>query len=161
MILENREMVLPEGGMTLEQASESGAWQKFNVGPAGLMGDFEIRPEGGSMAARNIPQDRADAQAFFGLAAQNPHVDGRRATLRALELMGVDDPVGWLKATDEPIPPMVLQILEQMGVDPNAISFAVQTAQQQDPRFPEEQGPNQAQVEQAMAPQPQEQEQPA
>jgi hypothetical protein len=156
MILENREMVLPEGGMTLEQASESGAWQKFNVGPAGLMGDFEIRPEGGSMAARNIPQDRADAQAFFGLAAQNPHVDGRRATLRALELMGVDDPVGWLKATDEPIPPMVLQILEQMGVDPNAISFAVQTAQQQDPRFPEEQGPNAQQVEQAMAPQPQE-----
>jgi hypothetical protein len=125
------------------------------------MGDFEIRPEGGSMAARNIPQDRADAQAFFGLAAQNPHVDGRRATLRALELMGVDDPVGWLKQTDEPIPPMVLQILEQMGVDPNAISFAVQTAQQQDPRFPEEQGPNQQQVEQAMAPQPQEQEQPA
>jgi hypothetical protein len=59
-------------------------------------------------------------------------------------------------STDEPIPPMVLQILEQMGVDPNAISFAVQTAQQQDPRFPEEQGPNAQQVEQAMAPQPQE-----
>jgi hypothetical protein len=111
MILDNREMLLPPEGMTVEQAAECGQWRKFDVGPGGLMGDFMIRPEGGSMAARNIPQDRQDAQAFFALAAGNPHVDGRRASLRALELMGVDDPEGWLKRVAPPLPPAILEIL--------------------------------------------------
>ena len=154
MILTNRELLLPEEGMTVEQAAEAGAWRKYNVGPAGLMGEFEFMPEGGSMAARNIPQDRQDAQAFFAMAQGNPHIDGRRATLRALELMGVDDPAGWLQKADQPIPPVTMELLQRMGVDPRLIQRAVQQAQAQDPRYA--QGPNQQQVEQAMAPQPQE-----
>jgi hypothetical protein len=69
--------------MTWEQAAQCGQWRKFNVGPGGLMGDFEIRPEGGSMAARNVPQDRQDAQMFLGLS-QNPFVDPKRALIRSL-----------------------------------------------------------------------------
>jgi hypothetical protein len=153
MILQNRELLLPEEGLTVEQAAEAGAWRKYNIGPAGLMGEFMFRPDGG-MAARNVPQDRQDAQAFFALAANNPHVDGRRATLRALELMGVDDPEGWLKQQDQPIPPMTMQLLGRMGVDPRLIQRAVKQAQDQDPRYPP--GPDQQQVAQAMAPQPQE-----
>jgi hypothetical protein len=153
MILENRELLLPEEGMTVEQAAEAGAWRKYNIGPAGLMGEFMFRPDGG-MAARNVPQDRQDAQAFFALAQNNPHVDGRRATLRALELMGVDDPEGWLRTQDQPVPPVTLQLLDQMGVDPRLIKRAVQQAQAQDPRYPA--GPNAEQVGQAMQPQPQE-----
>jgi hypothetical protein len=110
------------------------------------------------MAARNIPQDRQDAQAFFALAQSNPHVDGRRATLRALELMGVDDPAGWLQAQDQPIPPVTMELLGRMGVDPRLIRRAVQQAQAQDPRYAA--GPNAQQVGQAMAPQPQEAPQP-
>jgi hypothetical protein len=154
MILEHRELLLPGEGMTIEQAAEAGAWRKYDIGPAGLMGDFEFMPEGGSMAARNIPQDRQDAQAFFALAQSNPHVDGRRATLRALELMGVDDPAGWLQAQDQPIPPVTMELLGRMGVDPRIIRRAVQQAQAQDPRYAA--GPNAQQVGQAMRPQPQE-----
>jgi hypothetical protein len=139
MILDNREMLLPPEGMTVEQAAECGQWRKFDVGPGGLMGDFMIRPEGGSMAARNIPQDRQDAQAFFALAAGNPHVDGRRASLRALELMGVDDPEGWLKQSAPPLPPAILEILDkELGVDPRLIQQAVAAAQQRDPQLPPE-----------------------
>ena len=39
--------------------------------PRGTRGEFEIIPEGGSMAARNVPQDRQDAQMFLQLS-QNP-----------------------------------------------------------------------------------------
>lgn len=101
------------------------------------------------MAARNVPQDRQDAQAFFGMAAQNPHIDARRATLRGLELMGVDDPVGWLKRSDPPVPPLALEVMQKMGVDPRVIQFAVGQAQRQDPQLPDP-GPDVGQVNQAM-----------
>jgi hypothetical protein len=155
MILNNREMLIPEEGMTFEQAAEAGAWRKFDVGPAGLMGDFHFRLDGG-MAARNVPQDRQDAQLFFGLAASNPHVDPRLATLRGLELAGVDDPAGWLKKQEPPVPPAVMDMLKQMGVDPRLIDLAVNQAMQQDPQLPEQGGPNGQQVDQAMQPQPME-----
>jgi hypothetical protein len=152
MILANRELVLPEEGMTPEQAAEEGKWRRYDIGPGGLMGDFMIRPEGGSMAARNVPQDRQDANAFFGLAAQNPHIDQRRATLRALELMGVDDPIGWLKKGEPGPPPGVLEILAQeIGIDPRLIEQAVEVARQRNPQLPpEEQGPSVEQMNGAM-----------
>jgi hypothetical protein len=152
MILSNREMVLPPDGMTIEQAAEAGEWRRFDIGPGGLMGDFEVVPEGGSMAARNVPQDRQDANAFLAMAQSNPFIDGRRATLRALELFGVDDPIGWLKQTEKPLPPAVLEILtKEIGVDPRLVQQAVEAAQQRDPQLPmEQQGPNVQQMNRAM-----------
>jgi hypothetical protein len=147
MILSNRDRVLPPEGMTWEQAAQSGQWRKFNVGPGGLMGDFEIRPEGGSMAARNVPQDRQDAQMFLGLS-QNPFVDPKRALIRSLELMGVDDPQGWLKRSEPPVPPAVFETLQKMGIDPRLIQRAIEVAQREDPQLP--QGPNVQQMNGAM-----------
>jgi hypothetical protein len=153
MILENRQLMLPAEGMTPEQAAEAGQWRKFEVGPGGLSGDFLIRPEGGSMAARNIPQDRQDAQFFLGLS-QNPFVEPKRALLRALELAGVDDPQGWLKQSQPPVPPVVLEKLQQMGVDPRIIKRAVEVSQQEDPQLPvdpQQQGPSREQMDGVMA----------
>jgi hypothetical protein len=135
--------------MTWEQAAQCGQWRKFNVGPGGLMGDFEIRPEGGSMAARNVPQDRQDAQMFLGLS-QNPFVDPKRALIRSLELMGVDDPQGWLKQSEPPVPPAVFQTLAQDGVDGRLIQRAIEVAQREDPQLAQEQGPNVQQMNGAM-----------
>jgi hypothetical protein len=56
-----------------------------------LQGEFEIVPEGGSMAARNVPQDRQDAVQIMQLFGQNPFIDPRRPLLKALELFGIKD----------------------------------------------------------------------
>jgi hypothetical protein len=152
MILEERELLIPPDGMTPEQAAQAGQWRRFQIGPGGLMGDFEVRMEGGTMAARNIPQDRQDAQFFLGLS-QNPFVEPKRALLRALELAGVDDPQGWLKSSEKPVPPVVLQKLGQMGVDPRIIKRAVEVAQQEDPQLPvdpQQQGPSREQMDGVM-----------
>lgn len=148
MILANREMLLPAEGMTPEMAAQAGEWRKFEVGPGGLMGDFEIICEGGSMAARNIPQDRADADRFLALA-QNPYVDPRAAMQRALQLLGIDDPSSFLKQASPPVPPAALEALQSMGVDPRMIQRALQVAQQQDPQLTP--GPTVGQMDQVMA----------
>jgi hypothetical protein len=111
-----------------------------------------VIPEGGSMAARNIPQDRQDAQIFFTMAQNNPNIDPRWAILKGLDLMGVRDPEAALKQQDPPVPQSALDMLVQMGFDKRLIEYAVQTAQQQDPQL--QQGPSTAQVTQMMGGQP-------
>jgi hypothetical protein len=157
MIRKDREaMRAPDYGLDMDQAMSEGRWRWVDVGPGGLMGEFEIIPDGGSMAARNIPQDRQDAQMLLQNFLAGPaaaHIEPSRPILKALELFGEKDPEAWLRKKDAPIPPMALQILQQMGVDPRLIEYATQTAQQQDPRIevPEqEQGPGVEDVNQLM-----------
>jgi hypothetical protein len=152
MILKPKEYTVPEEGLTIAQAEESGRWRQFQLGPAELAGDFTIKVEGGSMAARNVPQDRQDAQMLMTMFGQHPNVDPRRPLERALKLMGVDDVQGWLKQDAPPVPPMALQLLEQAGVAPELIRFAVSQAQRQQPQLGggEEQGPDVAMMNQAM-----------
>jgi hypothetical protein len=90
-----------------------------------LQGEFEIIPEGGSMAARNVPQDRQDAGIFINQLMQNPYIDPKRPLMRGLELLGVRDPEAWLKKTDPPVPPLALEALQKMGVNPALIRRAV------------------------------------
>jgi hypothetical protein len=152
MILKDREAIrVPDEGLDYEQAAQEGRWRWFPIGPGALQGEFEIVPEGGSMAARNIQQDRQDAQMFFAMAQGNPHIDPRRPLIRALELCGVRDPESWLKQQEAPVPPMALQLLAQAGVPEPLIQHAVQLAQQQDPMLnPEQAGPDVQQFDQAM-----------
>ena len=140
MIVQDRELRQPDEGLDAQQAAQEGRWRWFQIGPGELQGEYEVIPEGGSMAARNVPQDRQDAQMFFALAANNPHIDPRRPLLKGLELCGIKDPEAWLKQTDQPVPPMALQLLEQAGVAPELIANAVAVAQRADPRLadPEE-----------------------
>jgi hypothetical protein len=63
-------------------------WKWFEVGPGELQGEFEIVPEGGSMAARNVPQDRQDAGIFLNQLMQNPYIDPKRPLMRAWSCWG-------------------------------------------------------------------------
>ena len=152
MILRDRPPLrMPDEGLDMAQAAAEGRWKWFDIGPGGLRGEFEPVPEGGSMAARNIQQDRQDALQMMSVFGQNPHIDPRRPLMKALELFGVRDPEAWLKQQDAPVPPMALELLAQAGVDPRLIEHAVQLAQAQDPRLaPEGEGPDVQQTEQLM-----------
>lgn len=155
MIVSNRDPIRqPDEGYDMADAAREGRWRWFDIGPGELQGEFEIVPEGGSMAAENVPQMRQDAQIFLGPAFQNnPYIDPRRPLMKGLQLMGVKDPQAWLKKEDPPVPPLALEVLKKMGIDPRIIQRAVTVAQQQDPRLaPEQQqGPNPDQVDQLMA----------
>ena len=148
MILSEREIRVPDysGDERSDQADKR--WQWTKLGPGELQGEFEIVPEGGSMAARNVPQDRQDAQMFLQLS-QNPFIEPERAMQKALELMGIRDWESWKKQSDPPVPPLALEILQKMGVDPRVIQRAVDVAQRADPRLAQ-QGPDVQQVDQMM-----------
>jgi hypothetical protein len=155
MILSEREPVrVPDEGLDSEQAAQEGRWRWFPIDPGSLRGEFEIIPEGGSMAARNIQQDRQDAVQIMQMFGQNPHIEPRRPLLKALDLFGIRDVESWLKQTDDPVPPLALELLAKAGVDPQLLQDAVTLAQAQDPRLAEEaqQGPDVQQVDAMMQP---------
>jgi hypothetical protein len=152
MITQARDpMMARDQGMDMEQAAREGRYRWVDIGPESIMGEFHIAPEGGSMAERNIQQDRMDAvqilQNFLAGPAAS-FVDPERPILKAIELFGERDARSWLKRSDPPIPPMALEILQKAGVPPELIQRAVQQAQQADPRLA--QGPDTAQVDQMM-----------
>jgi hypothetical protein len=149
MIAKPREVRVTEDTAGMDDQAEH-RWKWFEVGPGELQGEYEIVPEGGSMAARNVPQDRQDAGIFLNQLMQNPYVDPKRPLMRGLELLGVRDPESWLKQTDPPVPPLALEALQKMGVNPALIRRAIMVAQASDPRLAPEQGPNVQQVNQAM-----------
>lgn len=142
MILKEREYMLPDHRQLPDaQYGDVSAWLK--IGPQQLMGEFEVMAEGGSMAQRNVPQDRQDAMQFFQMS-QNPQLDPRRPLIKGLELMGIEDPESWLAAGDKPVPPAALEMLKQaLGpVHAPLVDFAVQQAQAQDPRLAPQPGPS-------------------
>ena len=153
MIMRDRDPIrLPEDGYDPERAATEGRWKWFPIGPDAIRGEFEIIPEGGSMAAKNIPQERQEAAQVMQMYGNDPNIDRRRPLLYSLRKMGIKDPEGWLKQSDPPVPAAALQALQDMGIDPRVIALAVQRAQQQDPQLPvEQQGPDADQVEQLMA----------
>lgn len=152
MIVENRPPLrMPEEGYDLATAAREGRWQWFDIGPAELRGEFEVVPEGGSMAAENVPQMRQDAVQIMQLFGQNPYLDPRQPLMKALSLFGVKDPESWLKQAEPPVPPLALEALQRMGVDPRLIQRAIQVAQEQEPQLPpEQQGPGVGDVSQMM-----------
>lgn len=126
MITENRSALrVPEEHMTAEEAMEQGKWRWYPIGPGELEGEYELMIEGGSMAARNTPQDRADATQIMQMFAHSWYINPTKPLLRALELCGVKHPQSWLRDPSPPIPEHALGLLEQAGVDPNLIQQAV------------------------------------
>jgi hypothetical protein len=122
-ILEEREKLrIPAEGMTEADASAVGAWQWFPIGPAQLQGEFDVDIEGGQMAARNIPQDRADAQFLWNEVAHDPFMDPMKPRIRALEKYGIENPQSWLRGQQPPIPRIMLRLLLQADVPPEVIA---------------------------------------
>lgn len=140
MIVQQRKPIrVPEEGLSFVEAAQAGRWQWFPVGPGELRGEFEVMPEGGSMAAENVPQKRQDGLQIMQLFGNHPAIDSRRPILKALEKFDIKDPEAWLRQADPPVPQAALKALEDMGVNPSYIQHAIRVAQQQDPRL---QGPS-------------------
>lgn len=139
MIVSQRRPVRePMDGMDDSQASDTGRWKWFQIDPGVLQGEFEIKVEGGSMAARNVPQERQDAQLAMSMFGESPFVDKTRVVLyslmKALDLSR-SEAKAWLKQSDPPVPQAALKILESMGVNPDLIQQAVVQAQRSDPQL--------------------------
>jgi hypothetical protein len=92
MITADRQVRQPGEGMTLEQAAQEGRWRWFDIGPGELAGEYEVIPEGGSMAAPNVQQNIQLANMMLGPLANNPYVDPSKPLMRALQLLGEKDP---------------------------------------------------------------------
>jgi len=124
------------------------AWKMVRVGPAELMGRMSVEVEGGSTEPENTPQMRQDAQQFIGLS-NDPRLNGEKLLLRALQLMGIDQPEGYVKPAVPQIPAPVLEaFLAQIGVDKGAfVAFMNQQEQAQQPPAgpPQNGGPPQMQ----------------
>lgn len=105
------------------------AWKMVKIGPRELMGRMAIEVEAGSTAPENVPQQRQDAQMWVQLS-QDPRVNGEKALLRALELMGTDQAEGYLRIPQPQIPADQIQaFLAQLGVPPEMfVQFLEQQA---------------------------------
>jgi len=135
------------------------AWKMVPIGPRELMGRMAVEVEGGSTAPDNVPQQRQDAQMWIQLS-QDPRVNGEKALLRAFELMGSDQPEGYLKLPQPQVPAQQIEaFLAQLGVPPEMfVQFLEQQAQAQQAAPPNpplgpgalEQGPPQGEPEPAM-----------
>jgi hypothetical protein len=118
------------------------AWRMVKVGPRELMGRMAIEVEGGSTAPENVPQQRQDAQMWIQLS-QDQRVNGEKALIRAFELMGSDQPEGYLRLPQPMVPADQIQgFLSQLGVPPEMFAQFLEqqaAAQQQQPEGPPEQ----------------------
>jgi hypothetical protein len=111
----------------------------YTVSPESLAGTYLVEPEGGATQANNPAEKMTQAQTLTMLFGQNPLVDQRAITEKALDLAGLANPQRYLA----PPPPVLdetgVQILSQMliqgGEDPatvqQAIQVAIQMAEQQ------------------------------
>jgi hypothetical protein len=117
-ILTSRDYFIPEAPDP--NTPEVPAWKFCKIGPRELMGRMAVEIEGGSTAPENVPQQRADAQSFVQLS-QDQRLDGQKLLLRALQLMGVDQPEGYLAQPQAQIPAeLVQQFLSAQGIAPQA-----------------------------------------
>jgi hypothetical protein len=108
------------------------AWKMVKIGPKELMGRMAVEVEGGSTAPENVPQQRADSQALVALS-QDPRLNGEKLLIRALQLLGIDQPEGYVKPTVAQVPADQIQaFLAQLGIPPEMfVQFLDQQAAQQ------------------------------
>jgi hypothetical protein len=119
-ILTSRDYFIPQQPNL--EAPEIPAWKMVKVGPRELMGRMAIEVEGGSTGPENVPQQRADAQAFVSLS-QDPRLDGQKLLIRALELYGIDQPEGYVRPSEVQVPAALIEgFLQRLGVPPEAFT---------------------------------------
>jgi hypothetical protein len=88
MIRQDREVRQPGEGLSADQAAQEGRWQWFQIGPGELQGEYEVIPEGGSMAAPNMQQNIQLAQMMLGPISAEPVRRPGEAAEHALTLDG-------------------------------------------------------------------------
>lgn len=128
-ITEERTYALPE--QEPDQTDPDAArYRWIKIGPGELEGEFEIRVEGGSLAARNTQQDRADAAQLFNTLAGDWFTNPTMVREQFYRLMGFKNPKAWLRSPEPSVPQSALRMLVQMGYDPEAIAMAVLRARE-------------------------------
>ena len=126
MITEHRqELVVPGQGETPEEAEQTGNWRRYPVAPETLEGEFSIEVDGGSMAAKNVPQERSDAQFILNNLAHDWYINPTKARERAMELAGIRHPQAWLRDPTPSVPMATLRYLIAANVDPSLVVQAV------------------------------------
>jgi hypothetical protein len=131
----NQRRILTDKSYAIPQAPDPNdptipAWKMVKIGPRELMGRMAAEVEGGSTAPENVPQQRSDAQAFVALS-QDPRLNGEKLLIRALQLYGVDQPEGYVKAAEQQVPASQVQgFLAQLGVPPEAFVQFLDAQQQ-------------------------------
>jgi hypothetical protein len=107
------------------------AYEMVKIGPRELIGRQSIEVEGGSTTPENVPQQRQDAMQFIQLS-QDPRLDGTKLLLRALQLMGIEIPEGYLNQQQQQVPADLIQaFLAQQGIPPETFVQFVDQAHQQ------------------------------
>jgi hypothetical protein len=132
-ILEPREIGVPAPPNPMESYSPGQPDRRymwFQLGPDELRGEMAVEPEGGATAPENIAQNRQDAQLWMQMFGQNPMVEPRMVLKRAIEGMGIRQPDAYLKPPEPRVPPAILDILAQRGVDQGLIQQAWDEATQ-------------------------------
>lgn len=82
------------------------------------------------MAARNTPQDRADAAQLFNTLAGDWFTNPTMVREQFYRLMGFKNPKAWLRSPEPSVPTTALRMLVQLGYDPQAIAMAVLRARE-------------------------------
>jgi hypothetical protein len=129
MTMTDRERQLPlDPSMTPGEAANVGAWKYVKLGPMELAGEFEFMMDGGTLAAENIPQNRADAQALEQFVG-DPDINQRMLKIKRLELLGFKRPNDYLTPQEPPIPPEFRGILIASGqMDEQTVDALLQEA---------------------------------
>ena len=141
MILTDRQMQMqipPDEDPVTRGTTKRYLW--FDVGPAELMGEFTVMPEGGALAAENTAQKRQDAQMLWAQFREHPDVNQRELLMRVLELQGIKRPETMLNQAEPPVPVEVLEVFARM-FGPEAVQTAIAAAQRQSPHIPPPSGP--------------------
>lgn len=113
MIL-NERAPMPHPDMDPYEAAQSGRYQWVQIGPGELMGEFEIIPDGGSMAAENKLQQLQEAQAYSQMFLNRPELDQRKVWLKILRLSGEKEPRSMLAPEKPMVPADVLDRLRRV-----------------------------------------------
>jgi hypothetical protein len=103
-------------------------YKSIEVDPGVLEGDYEIKVAKGSLAAKNIPQERSDAQILLNSLAHDWYIDPLKPRLEAMRKLGIERPQDWLRPPQPALPMGVLRLLLKAGVPAELIQRAVITA---------------------------------
>lgn len=137
-IVEQRTLMRP-GDIPSESDGETARYKWFKIGPGELEGEYQLYVEGGSMAAKNIPQERSDAERLLAQVAHDPFADPVKPRLEAWRKMGVKHPESWLRGTPETVPVETLGLAVQMGCDPGLLQKALIAAREKEANGQQEQ----------------------
>lgn len=111
------------------------SWTWYEIGPDQLAGEYDVQPEGGSMAPENIMQKRNDAQLFASLLpVMQGLVDPSKAIPYLLELLGIDKPESWLAPQEPQYPAHVVEHVAE-ALRELAVQAPDQLEQLADPAF--------------------------